>query len=63
MGDLSFKASNVLKSFISKRKYTSDFVKKMQAIDQIPTHRLAWDSRTQYGNGRTYIRKIHGELS
>lgn len=43
-------------------KYVSDFVKKQREISSRMVPRLAWDSRYKNGKGRTYIKKIHGEL-
>jgi hypothetical protein len=48
---------------VDPTKYVSEFVKKQRAISSRIVNRLAWDSSPgKNGKGRTYIKKLHGEL-
>jgi hypothetical protein len=45
-------------------KYVSEFVKKQQAINDIPREKLLWMSRPDPRlKGITYIKKVHGPLT
>jgi hypothetical protein len=48
---------------VDNNKYVSDFVKKQHALSARIVSRLIWDSSPdKNGKGRTYIKKLHGNL-